>query len=125
MCITHLSSHLNNTMPEQVPIEIDVQSVKTLLDKKADLLLLDCRQDDEYSMVHIDGATHIPMGSIPERVGELEAHKDRPIVVHCHHGGRSLRVTNWLRSQGFSNVRNMTGGIDAWSLQIDSSKPRY
>ena len=112
-------------MPEQVPIEIDVESVKTLLDAKADLLLLDCRQDDEYAMVHIDGATHIPMGSIPERVGELAAHKDRPIVVHCHHGGRSLRVTNWLRSQGFSNVRNMTGGIDAWSLQIDNSKPRY
>lgn len=108
-----------------VPIEIDVKSVQALLDQKADLLLLDCRRPDEHTLVHIDAAKLIPMDEIQARVGELEAHRERPIVVHCHHGGRSLRVTNWLRSQGFTNVRNMTGGIDAWALQIDSTKMRY
>ncbi|MEZ6116128.1 MAG: rhodanese-like domain-containing protein [Pirellulaceae bacterium] len=47
------------------------------------------------------------------------------IVVHCHHGGRSLRVTEWLLAQGFPNVQNMTGGIDAWSEQIDPTVPKY
>ena len=114
-------------MPEStpVPIEIDVKSVKALLDQKADLFLLDCRRPDEHTLVHIDEAQLIPMDEIQARVGELESHRERPIVVHCHHGGRSLRVTNWLRSQGFTNVRNMTGGIDAWSLQVDSTKMRY
>ncbi|HTN75800.1 MAG TPA: rhodanese-like domain-containing protein [Pirellulaceae bacterium] len=116
---------MNLSPPSDVPIEIDVQSVKALLDSQQDLLLLDCREDKEYAHARIDGAVQIPMGQIPERVGELEAHRERPVVVHCHHGGRSLRVTHWLRSQGFTNVRNMTGGIDAWSLQIDSALPRY
>ncbi len=108
-----------------VPIEIDVLTVKALLDAKEDLLLLDCRQDDEHALVNIDSAKHIPMGSLPERVAELADHKERPIVVHCHHGGRSLRVTHWLRGQGFTNVRNMTGGIDAWALQVDGGMARY
>jgi adenylyltransferase/sulfurtransferase len=106
------------------PIEIDVQSTKALLDKN-EVLLLDVRNDDEYQFAHIDAAKHIPMPQITERVGELAEYKDRPIVVHCHHGGRSLRVTHWLRGQGFSNVRNMTGGIDAWAQEVDKGMQRY
>jgi rhodanese-related sulfurtransferase len=116
---------MSQPTPTIVPIEIDVQSVKNLLDQQHDLLLLDCREPDEYAHVHIAGAKHVPMGQIPDRVAELEPHKQRPIVVHCHHGGRSLRVTQWLRMQGFTNVRNMTGGIDSWSQLIDNSLPRY
>ena len=107
------------------PIEVDVQTVKTMLDRKEDFLLLDCRGDDEHRLVHIAGAKLIPMQELPQRVGELDEHKDRPIVVHCHHGGRSLRVTHWLRNQGFANVRNMTGGIDAWALEVDKEMARY
>jgi adenylyltransferase/sulfurtransferase len=111
--------------PRAQPIEIDVKTVKGMLDRGEDFLLLDCRGADEHQIAHIDGSTLLPMQELPDRVSELEPHKDRPIVVHCHHGGRSLRVTHWLRGQGFSNVRNMTGGIDAWSLEIDPSQPRY
>jgi rhodanese-related sulfurtransferase len=112
-------------MPEADPIEVDVQTVKAMLDRQDDFLLLDCRGDDEYQLVNISGAVLIPMQQMPERIGELEAHKKGPIVVHCHHGGRSLRVTHWLRNQGFANVRNMTGGIDAWATEVDKSMARY
>ncbi|MCA9079107.1 MAG: rhodanese, partial [Planctomycetaceae bacterium] len=74
---------------------------------------------------HIAGSTLIPMGELQERVGELQPYRDKQIVVHCHHGGRSLRVTHWLRSQGFDQTQNLTGGIDAWSQTVDPAVPRY
>lgn len=108
-----------------IPLEIDCRSVKAKLDQQADFLLLDCREKSEYDTVHIPGATLLPMSELQARVGELEAQKDREIVVHCHHGGRSLRVTNWLRQQGFANVKSMAGGIDEWATAIDTTLPRY
>jgi rhodanese-related sulfurtransferase len=111
--------------PGNLPLEIDVQSVKSMLDKADDFLLVDCREQDEFNHVRIAGSTFIPMGQIPARIGELEAHRGRRIVVHCHHGGRSLQVTHWLRGQGFDDVQSMAGGIDDWSLEIDPSLPRY
>jgi rhodanese-related sulfurtransferase len=109
----------------EVPMEIDVVSVKRKLDAGDDLLLIDCREADEYATANIATAKFVPMSEIADRLSELEPHKERPIVVHCHHGGRSRRVTRWLREQGFTQAQNMTGGIDAWSQQIDPSVPRY
>lgn len=114
-----------NSVPDTYPLEIDVRSVKSLLDAQDDFLLLDCREPDEHELVHIAGAKLLPMNETPSRLGELEPHRDRRIVVHCHFGGRSLQVVQWLRNQGFDNVQNMTGGIDAWSVQIDPSLSRY
>jgi len=108
-----------------LPIEIDCRSVKQKLDAGEDFLLLDCREKEEHAAVCIAQARLIPTGEITSRVGELEDYRHKPIVVHCHHGGRSLRVTNWLRQQGFPNVQNMTGGIDEWAAAIDPSLPRY
>ena len=65
------------------------------------------------------------MQELPDRVGELDAWKDRRIVVHCHHGMRSLRVTQWLREKGFVAVTSMRGGIDAWGADVDPAVPRY
>ena len=112
-------------MSAELPLEIDVLSVKDMFDRGEDFLLLDCREPDEYSLARITNSKHIPMNQIPVRIDELNALRPKRIVVHCHHGGRSLRVTKWLRQQGFSNAQNMDGGIDAWSLQIDTSVPRY
>lgn len=112
-------------MTNKLPIEIDVRRVKQLLDDGTDFLLLDCREQSEHDFVQIDQAVLIPMSELQTRVSELGSDHERHIVVHCHHGGRSLRVTNWLRGLGFANAQNMTGGIDAWSTQIDASKPRY
>jgi rhodanese-related sulfurtransferase len=88
-------------------------------------LLLDCRTADEYAIAKIEGAVLIPMQEISERVSELEPWRDKPIIVHCHHGVRSLRVTHFLREKGFSQAQSMKGGIDAWSVEVDPSVPRY
>jgi rhodanese-related sulfurtransferase len=111
--------------PANLPLEIDVVAVKNLLDSQEEFLLLDCREPKEHRIASIPAAQLIPMREIPIRVAELEAYRDRRVVVHCHHGGRSLRVAEWLRQQGFSGAQNMTGGIDAWSLQVDPQLPRY
>jgi rhodanese-related sulfurtransferase len=113
-------------MPDTpLPIDIDVASVKQMLDANEDFTLLDCREPSEYATARIEGSMLLPMREFTVRAAELADKKNSRIVVHCHHGGRSLRVTEWLRSQGFSQVQNMAGGIDAWSLQIDPSVPRY
>lgn len=108
-----------------VPLEANCEAVKSWIDSGKSFLFLDCREPDEYSTAHINGTTLIPMSELVQRVGELEPYRDSPIVVHCHHGGRSLRVTNWLRQQGFPHVTNMSGGIDEWSQVVDPAVPRY
>ncbi len=110
---------------QEFPLEIDVRAVKSLLDAGGDLLLLDCREPVEYELVRIEGATLIPMSQMASRVEQLRPHRGRRVVVYCHLGGRSLQVTQWLRRQGFSAAQNMSGGIDAWSLEIDPTLPRY
>lgn len=106
-------------------LEIDCAATKARLDAGDDFLLLDCREPDEYATAKISQATLLPMSELATRVAELEPHKQKPVIVHCHHGGRSLRVAKWLRDQGFTHAQSMAGGIDAWSLQIDPSVPRY
>ena len=110
---------------EPLPMEVDVATVKQLIDQAADFTLLDCRETSEHQTAHIEGSRLIPMNEIRGKLAELEPLRNSRIVVHCHHGGRSLRVTQWLREQGFPQVQNMTGGIDAWSQLIDTSVPRY
>lgn len=87
------------------------------------VVLLDVREHDELAVAAVDGAAHIPMREIPARMAELDAAK--PLVVMCHSGGRSRRVAEFLQGNGFSNVFNLQGGIDAWSTQLDSRVPRY
>ena len=65
------------------------------------------------------------MNEVEARLSELEAWKDKPLVVHCHHGMRSMRVANFLRANGFPQAQSMAGGIEAWSVEIDDSVPRY
>ena len=107
-----------------VPIEIDVTDVKRLLDEQA-IVLIDCREPNEWETAKIDGAVPMPMRNWQEECSRLTDFAGKPLVVHCHHGGRSLRVANWLRENGFPNAQNMTGGIDAWSSKIDPSVPQY
>lgn len=85
--------------------------------------LLDVREADELALCRIAGALHIPMNDVPARLGELSREDD--IVVFCHHGGRSQSVAAYLKEQGFARVRNLSGGIEAWSLEVDPTVPRY
>ena len=110
---------------ESQPIELDVKGVRALVESSEAVLLLDVREPVECQIACIENAVAIPMGEIPRRVAELERFRDSEIVVYCHHGMRSLMVVEWLRDQGFAQVRNMTGGIDAWSSEIDRTVPRY
>ncbi len=107
------------------PLETDCSSVLARLDAQDDFLLLDCREPDEAAIVAIPGALLLPMSTLTDRVSELDAYRKKPVVVHCHHGGRSLRVAAWLKSQGFADVLSMKGGIDKWAVEIDPSLPRY
>jgi adenylyltransferase/sulfurtransferase len=85
--------------------------------------LLDVREPQELAIASVPGATHIPMGVVPVRAHELDA--GRPVVVMCHHGTRSSMVARWLRANGFPDVLDVDGGIEAWSLDVDPSVPRY
>jgi len=105
----------------ETPLEVDVATAARLHREGA--LLLDVREPFEVATSAIPGSTPIPMRQIPESLGDLP--RDRLILVQCHHGGRSLRVTEYLRANGFTQVSNVAGGIDAWALEIDPSLPRY
>jgi rhodanese-related sulfurtransferase len=86
-------------------------------------VLLDVREPDEVEAAAVTEALHIPMREIPARIGELD--RTVPLVVMCHSGNRSRRVADFLLGNGFSNVFNLRGGIDAWSTEIDPQVPRY
>lgn len=75
------------------------------------------KPDADYDLVHI------PMGVIPPRLNELDP--TRPVACLCHHGSRSMQVAAFLKHQGFQHVANISGGINAWSLQVDTTVPRY
>ena len=87
------------------------------------LFLLDVREPNEYQYAHIADSVLIPLRQIPNRLTDLNL--DDEIVVVCHHGMRSQQAAQYLVQQGFKNVSNLTGGIDAWSCTCDSSVPRY
>ena len=90
-----------------------------------DLLLLDVREADEWEKARIAGAQRIALGEVAARIPELAAWRERPVVVHCHHGGRSAKACAQLAAAGFTRVANLAGGIDAWSLTVDPDVPRY
>jgi rhodanese-related sulfurtransferase len=106
-------------------LEVDVQTVKNWQASRQDWVLIDCREPAEHETASIEGAVLMPMSQWQEAVSKLAEYKDKHLVVHCHHGGRSLRVVHWLRANGFPSAQSMAGGIDDWSLEIDPSIPRY
>lgn len=107
------------------PIEVDVTTVAAKQASGDEFLFLDVREQDEYDFAKINGTLLIPMSELQDRIAELEPHRERHIIVHCHHGGRSMNVTRALKTAGFAKVQNMAGGIDAWSEHVDESVPRY
>lgn len=100
-----------------------VQLAARLRNSGTPVVLLDVREPDERRLALIDPSLFIPMNEVPHRLHEIP--RDRSVVVYCHSGGRSAMVAGFLEAQGFTNVGNLTGGIDAWSRRVDPSVPRY
>lgn len=106
--------------------EVSVQQTRQLLDAGDGFVLLDVRNPDEHATCRIEGAVLVPLPELPARLDEIrDLANGKTIVAHCHHGGRSLKAAAMLREAGLGPVKSMAGGIDAWSLEIDSSVPRY
>ena len=106
------------------PFEISVQEAAALLNDPARACrMIDVREPHELQICHVEGAEHIPMRQIPECLDDLP--RDRHLLICCHHGGRSMRVTQYLRAQGFTAVTNIAGGVDAWAMHIEPSMLRY
>jgi adenylyltransferase/sulfurtransferase len=104
-------------------LEVTVDEFNDLLQAKKNIVILDVREPGEYEICHIEGSKLIPLGELGSRVNELDTADD--IVVHCHHGVRSLRATRFLRDMGFKKVKSLKGGIDVWAQEYDPNMPRY
>ncbi len=109
---------------QETPIagDMQVEELKLRLDAREDLYILDVREPHEYQTASLGGHL-IPLNDLPRRVNELDP--NREIVVHCKSGGRSTKAVEFLRQQGFKNVKNLSGGITAWSERIDPKVPKY
>ena len=102
---------------------ITVRELKDRLDKGDKIFLLDVREPHEFSMAKIEGSVLLPLGELPVSLDKLDQGSE--IVALCHKGMRSADAVGFLLQQGFTNVKNLIGGIDAWSVEIDQSVPRY
>ena len=103
-------------------IQISAKEAAQILETQRSAKLLDVRGKDEWELAHIDGAMLVTEQSIDEI---MTWPKETPLLVHCHHGMRSLDASAYLLDHGFTNVKSITGGIDAWSLEVDPKVPRY
>jgi rhodanese-related sulfurtransferase len=103
--------------------EIEPLELKARRDRGEQLVVLDVREPEEIAIAPFPDATHIPMADIPSRLTELDPEAEW--IVVCHHGVRSAQVAMYLARMGFEHVRNLSGGIDEWSLTADPSTPRY
>src|ERR1700729_2260445 len=104
--------------------EISASEVKNMLKRGDQFILLDVREPWDLEKTRIESSKDLPMGDIPTRAPQ-ELDPDAHIVVLCHHGVRSLTVTNWLRQQGYEKVQSMRGGIDGWARTVDPKIPLY
>jgi len=103
--------------------EITVEEFSVIKDTKADIVLIDVREPHEYEICNIEGSKLIPLGELKDRTDELNPQDD--IVIHCHHGGRSMKAATFLVENGFNKVKNLKGGIDEWAEKYDSDMARY
>lgn len=104
--------------------EITASELKAALDTGADIQLIDVRQPDEHAFARIEGARLIPLGEIVSRMSELDP--TRETVIHCKMGGRSARAIQVLEQRGFKgSMKNLVGGITAWSNDVDPRVPKY
>ena len=98
--------------------EITVKELKEKMDSGETPVMIDVREPYEYEMSNI-GALHIPLGTLPQKLGELEEYKNKEVVMICRSGARSANATNYLTQNGFPDVANLNGGMKAWAAEVD------
>jgi adenylyltransferase/sulfurtransferase len=103
--------------------EITARELAAMIQGGRKLLLVDVREQNEWEICRIPGAKLLPLSVLPERVGELP--RDQLIVLHCRSGKRSMKALDLLRQQGFTDLKSVRGGIEAWSADVDPTVPRY
>lgn len=108
-----------------IPIkQISVTDLKAKLDRHEHLRLIDVREANEYALCKIEGSFLIPLSTFTNNALK-ELKPDEEIIIHCHHGGRSQKACEYLAANGFKNVANVSGGIHAWSVEVDSNVAQY
>ncbi|AFM12390.1 rhodanese-like domain-containing protein [Turneriella parva] len=103
--------------------QLSVHDLKKKMDAGEKFLLVDVRNDNELDICKFETALHIPLHLLTARYTELP--QDAEIILTCHHGGRSMQAANFLVNQGYRNVSNLMGGIDAWASHIDPNMAKY
>lgn len=115
-------------MSEDWPLEISVRDTyaQMSLPTSDKPRLVDCREDDEWKICHIEGAELIPLSQFAELARQRFIQAEEPVILYCHHGMRSLRAATWLRQQGLAlHAQSMRGGIAAWANEVDPEMARY
>ena len=113
----------NGSETEAPSLEITAEELKALLDSSKPVKIIDVREPHEYDICHISGAKLIPLSEFMQHIGELDSADE--LVLHCHHGVRSMKALEMLRSAGFRKVKSLRGGIDAWAQKVEPGMPRY
>ncbi|MES2708435.1 MAG: rhodanese-like domain-containing protein [Verrucomicrobiota bacterium] len=111
--------------PPAEEIEIEPGAVAALLAEKADFRLIDCREEDEWELTRIEAAELLPLSEFGERYAAVLPDKNERLVIQCHHGMRSAKAANFLRTKGYTRAWSMARGIEGWSTEVDSGVPRY
>ncbi len=105
-------------------MNITPTELKARLDRGEAFRLIDVREADEWAVARLPRAELIPLSQFQQRAG-AELSPDEPLILYCHHGVRSGRARDYLKARGFANVLNLTGGIDAWAVQVEPTMKRY
>lgn len=108
-----------------MPLEITPRELAKQIENGQAIRLIDVRQVWENQLAKLPDSLLIPLNELPIRAGEVPSDPATLLVVYCHHGIRSLSAVDYLQRLGFSNVHSLTGGIDAWSCEVDPIVPRY
>jgi adenylyltransferase/sulfurtransferase len=103
--------------------EIAVTELAARIERGERLQIVDVREAYEHAFARIEGGRLIPLRTLPARSAELD--REAETVVYCHHGARSAQAVEYLRRLGFREARNLAGGIDRWSVEVDPAVPRY
>ena len=120
--IGEVIEHVKQSDEVDKKIQISAKEAAKTLQENKTAKLLDVRDEEEYRLAHIDGAMLVNQENFQQI---MEWPKDTPILIHCHHGMRSMDAASYMIGHGFTNVRSITGGIEAWSKDVDPSIPRY